>query len=338
MKTKAAILFLLLLCAAGAFAQDKPALSEIDRIRLAEAFRIGDKLGDRVWQSWNKAPFAVLLVTADYEFLIRHPKPSTDFSALGYDSLLKSRVYYRKRVYQTSLLATFPAVGGISTIVVGQAENTYKKTSTPWVITLLHEHFHQMQASKPDYNPAVAALNLSGGDQTGMWMLNYDFPYTNETTALIYGEMAKMLAGILKSDRMSGDELSEKVKNYLKLREKLKQSLSPEAYRYFSFQIWQEGIARYTEHRISDLTTRKYKPGRAFTRLGDFTPFEAVEKEIRLGNLNELSALSLPVWKRVSFYSLGAGEGLLLDKTNPKWHDRYFTEKFYLENYFEKAD
>src|SRR5437879_3210200 len=130
-------------------AQAKPAIPEIDHIRLAETFRLGDRIADRVWRNWSKAPFAVLLVTPDYEFLIRHPKPSDDFAKLPYDLVLKSVVYYRKRTLPTSFLATFPAVRGsmISTIVVGEAENTWVKTSTPWIIRLLHEHFHQLQDS-----------------------------------------------------------------------------------------------------------------------------------------------------------------------------------------------
>ena len=108
-----------------------------------------------------------MLVTPDTEFLIRHPKPSVDFAKSGYDAVLKSDVYYRKRNFPAHFLATFPAVGGISTIVVGQAENTSAKTSTPWVITLLHEHFHQLQNSQPNYYPDVNALNLARGDRTG---------------------------------------------------------------------------------------------------------------------------------------------------------------------------
>ena len=51
-------------------AQEKPSLSAIDRTRLAEVFRLADLLGDRIWTNWSKAPFAVLLVTPTYEFLI----------------------------------------------------------------------------------------------------------------------------------------------------------------------------------------------------------------------------------------------------------------------------
>ena len=69
----------------SALAQYKPALSETDRIRLTEAFRLGDALGDRIWKDWSLAPFAVLLITPDQEFLVRHPKPSEDFTLIGYD-------------------------------------------------------------------------------------------------------------------------------------------------------------------------------------------------------------------------------------------------------------
>ena len=89
------------------------------------------------WRSdlagWSSAPFAVLLVTPEYEFLIRHPAPSPDFTNLGHDRELGSDVLYRRRTMAPGLLATFPAIRGsmVSTIVVGQAENTLAKTSTP---------------------------------------------------------------------------------------------------------------------------------------------------------------------------------------------------------------
>ncbi len=149
-----AVLFVFL-TAPHVLAQEKPVIPDVDRTRLAEAFRIGERLGNGVWGDWDKAPFAVLLVTPAYEFLIRHPRPSADFNLVGNDPLLKGNVYFRKRTPPIHLLATFPAVGGVSTIVVGQAENTDKKTSTPWVITVLHEHFHQLQNSQPSYYAAV---------------------------------------------------------------------------------------------------------------------------------------------------------------------------------------
>jgi hypothetical protein len=336
MKFKLSLAFLILLITSGVFAQEKPNISEVDRIRLAEAFRIGDTLGNKVWKNWDKAPFAVLLVTPDNEFLIRHPKPSKDFTLIGYDSLLKSNVYFRKRTMRINLLATFPAVGGISTIVIGQAENTFKNTSTPWVVTVLHEHFHQMQSSDPTYYKEIDALNLANGDQTGMWQLNFAFPYKDAQTGERFSALSKLLAETLQTKKKS--EFSAKLNEYFRARREFQQMLSEADYKYFSFQIWQEGIARYTEWRIADLAARKYKPSKQFRALKDFAPFKEVADEI----LNKQIMASLPTlqlekWERNVFYPFGAAEGLLLDRANPKWQSRYLTEKFYIDKYFVKT-
>jgi hypothetical protein len=98
--------------------------------------------------------------------------------------------------------------------------------------------------------------------------------------------------------------------------------------------MWQEGIARYTEYRIAKLAAGKYRPSKAFRTLKDYRPFSEVAEQVKLGILNELTIGQLQDYKRVIFYALGAGEGLLLDRTNPRWRQRYLVEKFYLDRYF----
>jgi hypothetical protein len=319
------------------FAQEKPALRDLDRIRLAEAFKIGEKFGDKVWSGWHEAPFAVLLITPDYEFLIRHPRPSADFTLLGNDTLLKSDVYFRKRTQPVHMLATFPLVGGISTIVIGQAENTDKKTSTPWVVTVLHEHFHQLQSSQPSYYSEVNSLNLSRGDQSGMWMLNFAFPYKDERVVEKFSRLSQLLAETLQAK--ARQDFDSKLANYLKERKAFQDLLSPDDYKYFSFQLWQEGIARYTEFRVADLAASKYKPTKAFRSLQDYTPFrEVAETILNRQILGRLSELKIEKSERLVFYPFGAAEGLLLDRTNSRWRGRYLTEKFYLDRYFVKND
>ncbi len=333
MKVRITLVWLLFLFPHAAAFADQPAVSDVDRVRLAEAFRLGENLGDRVWAGWNKAPFAVLLVTPEYEFLIRHPRPSADFTLIGYDRLLKSKVYYRKKTQPQNLQATFPAVGGISTIVIGQAENTAKKTSTPWVVTLLHEHFHQLQQSQPTYYQDVTALGLSRGDRTGMWMLNYPFPYDWPELKDHFSGLSKLLLEALQAKTRS--DFSSKLSVYIAARTELGKMLSPDDYRYFSFQMWQEGVARYTEYRIAELAARSYKPGKRFRALKDYEPFRVAAADIRKGILTELSTRQLNDSKRTTFYPLGAGEALLLDRAKPAWRKRYFIDKFYLDRYFE---
>lgn len=335
---RSSIVLLLLLVASTAnlasSAVDQPRIAEIDRVRLAEAFRIGETLGNKIWPGWDKAPFAVLLVTPEHEFLIRHPKPPSDFIAAGDDSLLQSKVFYRQRTQQPHFLATFP-IAGVPTIVVGQAENTAKKTSTPWVVTVLHEHFHQLQNSQPRYYEDVNALGLTRGEQTGMWMLNYPFPYDWMEMEEHFSLLSLLLADALESETRS--DFSAKLAAYLKQRRELENTLSPDDYRYFSFQLWQEGIARYTEFRVAKLAAEKYKPSPAFRALKDYKPFGEVAEETKRGIVNELRISQLMESKRVMFYALGAGEGLLLDRVKPGWQQRYFVDKFYLDKHFGAA-
>lgn len=328
------ILLLIVLTTMHVGAQRSPRLTDVDRTRLAEAFAIGDGYCEQLWRGWSRAPFAVLLTTPEYEFLLRHPRPSADFISLGYDSLLKTTVLYRARTQPLNLLATFPAVEAVITIVTGQAENTMRNTSTLWVATLLHEHFHQMQMSQERYFADVASLNLSRGDASGMWMLNYPFPYSSPNANRSFKRMCAALADALLA---SSETLEEKLESYLRLRAQFKKYILADDYTYFSFQVWQEGIARYTEYRIAERAGRDYTPSAAYRALKDYSPLaEGANIILRDMIYDRLRDANLSETKRNSFYAVGAAEGLLLDRVNPKWKERYFTEKFALEKFFEK--
>jgi hypothetical protein len=334
---KKVVLILLLLITFQSILSQTPQMSENDRIRLAEAFRLSDRFSEKVWKDWSKPAFAVLLITPENEFLIRHPAPSNDFAESGYDKLLKSKVYWRKRVFSPNLLATFPAIQGsaISTIVVGQAENTFVKTSTPWVVTVLHEHFHQLQDSQPNMYQATLDLGISGGDQTGMWMLNYPFPYSEKSTTQKFNELARQLAKTLETK--DSTVFQNELRNYLAMREVFNKSLKPNDYKYLSFQLWKEGVARYTEYEIAKFATEKYRPSKEFRSLRDFEPYSKVADAMRSNIIAKLKTINLSETQREVAYPFGAGEALLLDKAKIDWKSRYFNEKFYLDNYFDAA-
>ena len=330
---KALIVILLLSINIGA-QEAKPQLRDDDRTRLAEAFRMAAKLGDRVWKGWSKAPFAVLLVTPEYEFLVRHPKPSKDFASAGYDSLLASEIYYRPRTVQPNLLATYPAVGAVSTIVIGQPENTAAKTSTRWVITLFHEHFHQMQDSQPDFYAAADALGLARGDQTGMWMLNFPFPYERMEVKEQFSMTSLALRDVLRASQ--GKDFRSKLSAYLAARKRFQETLAPDDYKYFSFQLWKEGVARYTEYRIAKEAAARYAPSKQFASLKDFTPFADDARQMLDRVMTDLETMSLDKRQRTALYPFGAAEAMLLDRVNPDWQKRYFAEKFFLDKLFTR--
>jgi len=309
-----------------------PSLTSADRLRLAEAFRLFDSMHDAVWHEWSRAPFAVLLVTTENEFLLRHEKPTDDFKPLGDDPVLKTPVCVRPRKYDVSLLATFPAVGAVPTVVIGQAENTTAKTPTAWVVTLLHEHFHQWQYSQPGYYAAAEALGLTGGDQTGMWMLNYPFPYTDGDVAAKFDALSRSLAAVL--ELQGKPKFNERYSVYVRERSAFKDSLKQNDYKYLAFQEWQEGIARYTEYKVARWAEEHYQATEEFKRLADYSSFNSLADKILDGIRSKLTAPQLAKDQRTAFYAFGAAEGLLLDAVRPGWHESYMKEQFSLDAHF----
>ena len=324
----------MLVCAASLGASDTvhaqatvpPGIAPADRVRLAEARRLMDTVSESVWLGWKTAPSAVLLVTPEREFLLWHPKPSADFKRVGYDSLLATDVHVRPRQFPPTMLATFPAVGGIPTIVVGTAEQTGKR-SAAWVLTLAHEHFHQWQYSRPDYYTRVAALDLAGGDSTGMWMLNYPFPYKSAEVSAEFDTLARALRAAL-SDTSNGSG-ERHVMAVASARRRLRGVLAERDHRYLDFQFWQEGIARYTEVAVARVAAARYKPTPAFLALPDAEPFAVVAAQLRR-EIVETESVSLTN-ERVAFYPVGAALALWLDRAEPSWRQRYLERMLTLE-------
>jgi hypothetical protein len=329
-----ALILLALLTGRGAAAEGDvpgaaPQIPERDRIRLAEAFRLAERIQDRAWPAWSSAPFAVLLVTPDTEFLIRHPNPSADFARSTDDSLL-GPVYWRKRIFPPTVQATFPAVSGVSTIVMGQAENLQPpQPSSRWILTVMHEHFHQWQDTRPGNVEAVNALDLARGDSTGMWMLEFPFPYRDSLVAAAFDTLSRRRADALRA--RGTRRFDRAFRAYTDARSRFARQLSPDDAKYLGFQLWKEGVARYTEHRVARLAAERYQPTERFRNLEDFTTFESEAKGALDRIVKQLSTMKLAEMGRIAVYASGAADALLLDEVRPDWRDAYVRERFSLD-------
>src|SRR5262249_23104111 len=144
--------------------------------------------------------------------------------------------------------------------------------------------------------------------------------------------MCKALAEALQARQQA--DFADKLASYVAARKKFQALLKPDDYKYFAFQVWQEGIARYTEYRLAELAAAEYKPSKEFEELKDYTPFKEVTQAILGGIEKEMAAVQLDKAKRTVVYNLGAAEGLVLDCANPDWRKRYFEEKFALDRHF----
>lgn len=259
-------------------------------------------VGERIWPGLASTPMPVLLVTESAEFLVRPGEG---------DAL---QVSSRPRRFAATLLATFP-IDGVPTIVTGTAERT-GKSSIDWVLTLVHEHFHQWQYTRRDYYAGVARLNLSGGDTTGMWMLNYPFPYDSAPVARALRRLASTLQNALADSALH----PQKIQQVVHARDAVRAQLSDADYRYFEFQLWQEGVARYIEYRAADLAGSQGNQ--------DSQPYRAAAQSARRLLVRELEGMDPMQDRRVSFYPIGAAIALLLDRVEPGWKRRYAERPF----------
>ena len=316
-----------LLLSLAVSAQVPPPRPAQDAIRIAEFYRLAGQIQDHVWPGWSKTPAPLLLVTSDAEYLTHFASPPKDFQKVGED------VYVRPRQFAPNMEATFPAFGFPPVIVIGEPKATQSQTSTPWLITLMHEHFHQLQWAQPEYVKAIADLGLSKGDATGMWMLNYPFPYDNLELAQAFEYLRDSLLNTLNEVDQQKFELLRK--KYLKDRKQYFAQLLPGDHKYFSFQLWQEGVARYTQVKSAEAAA-DYQPSAAYTALPDFTPFSSYAVTARSRTLDELKHIDITQSKREVFYSFGAAEAMLLDRINPGWKDRYFQHLLTTDPLFPK--
>jgi hypothetical protein len=321
---------IILLLSVAAPAQTAPVqLPSDDAWRIREFYRLAAQVQDKVWAGWSQTPAPLLLITPSTEFLTQFPTPPKDFKPIG------DGFSARPRQFPTTLLATFPAFGPPSTIVVGEPVNTDAKTSTPWLITLMHEHFHQLQNGQPGYYEAVQKLGLSHGDNTGMWMLNYPFPYANPEVDQSFGKLRDALLATLAEP--DPNKFNASAALYIEARKRFLAQLAPDDRKYLSFQLWQEGIARYTQIKVAEAAAG-YQPTKEYAALADYESFASYAPKLRASTLSELKTADLAQGKRRVVYSFGAGEGLLLDRINPDWKSAYFQHPFSLDPLFGMTD
>ena len=302
---------------------DTASVRDVDRIRLLEARRIASRYADSVWPGWSGAPFNVLLIEGEREFLLWHPQPPAGFTRVGRDERLDTDVFVRKRVLPPRMDATFVLTAAIPTIVIGTAE-AGGRSASGWVITLLHEHFHQWQMSRPDYNRRLLALGLARGDSTGMWSLDYAFPYADSTVQRRFAEWSTALRD---AARDSAGPRAERFATVVDTRRALRAAISADDDRYLDYQLWQEGIARYTELALARVVAARYEPTVAFRTAEGFRPFADVAAAIERGIFRD-DAADLGTRKREAFYPVGATVGLWLDRADPAWRERYLADMF----------
>ncbi|HYC58081.1 MAG TPA: hypothetical protein VEK79_00800 [Thermoanaerobaculia bacterium] len=289
------------------------------------AHEVAAAVGDEVWPGWSAAPFSTLLVAGETEYLVTKASNAKGFETGDAAPVAGYKLFHRKRTFSPNFLATFPISSPEPVIVVGTPAKT-GKSEAAWLVTLLHEHFHQLQYSQPWYYERTAALNLSKGDTTGMWMLNYAFPYADPAVQQRFERFSHALA---KAVRARGTvAFTPALREVKSTWRELRDNLTADDYAYLRLQLWQEGIPRYAELMLASKASTvacvaKVQPS-----------MSVVAEETLAGILRSLDNPKLGERQREVVYATGAAIALLLDETSPSWKVDYFAKPFALESYF----
>lgn len=259
-----------------------------------------------LWPEWDQAPFGVLIVDPVTETLFCHQGPAADFAPGAEDPATGCATRSRARTYPVGLRAAFPAVDGQPTVVIGTLEAT-GLSAPDWQATVMHEHFHQWQTSRLGYYERVEALGLRGDDQTGMWMLNYAFPYDRKDVAAAFAQASLALAAAVEA--RGGPAFAGSFEAYMQARKRLAATVDTRDWRYFEFQIWQEGVARWSEIEAALLSPDPAVRAAAAAR--------------RAATIQQLKTPDLARHGRVAVYPYGAGEAMLLEACDPVWRTLY---------------
>ena len=128
------------------------------------------------------------------------------------------------------------------------------------------------------------------------------------------------------------------VKAVVAARDTLRSRLSPADYRYFEFQLWQEGVARFIEYAVAREGAESGESATAFRSVSDYQPYSGAAEGARRSLRRELDQLALGRQRRVAFYPLGAAIALLLEETRPDWKRAYAARPFALAALLRAAD
>lgn len=216
------------------------------------------------------------------------------------------RAHVRERVLPRSLQASLNLFGPEESVVVA-APDVLDQSHAEWLLKFVHERFHQWQSTRTDYLVQIDALELAGDDTTGMWMLNYPFPYDDPALGLQFRELGASLLKAIDS------ESAADARAYVKQRKQAFAVLNSDATRYAEFQLWKEGAARWTEIALGDYaaTTSTHNA------LADAAAALRAEERAHLADLD------LATYGRGVFYALGAFEWALVDQHDQGWREAY---------------
>ncbi|MBL4616071.1 MAG: hypothetical protein JKY46_00105 [Robiginitomaculum sp.] len=307
-----------------------PVTAFADTVLMGEARKVLSAYGGQLWPGFFGKDFPIVIVDHKHDKFYCARKLPVGFTLFSIDADTNCRIDIREAgQFSTNIQATLPFAGAGPVAVIG-AYGIIESNSTSWIATLLHENFHQYQMNWSGYYSGLTALDLAGDDDSGMWALNYPFAYDDQqVVAIIRSNSLDLVAILTEPDKNIRKKLALQ---YAAKRAGRLSTLTAADRRYMEFQLWQEGMARYTE-----LALAEFAASGTHTSLGVDHDFAALAANLRTRILQTLIEGKISQHQRVYFYSLGAAEALVLDEIDQSWRESYFSNGLSMAGFFSDA-
>lgn len=302
----------------------KNELTEKDLVLIKESFHLQSQLGEIVWKGWSPRKVPFLYKKEGFDYLFFHEEPPDGFNL--YSTAFQGSPIYRKlRTDSLDLEATMD-INGIPTVVMTSLlEN---ESSTGWLLQANHEMFHvfQFTNSMSDRLSREFSKNFEEAESLSQADMLSKF-YSPEVLATLRLEADRVYKGITE------DSLAENEKKLLIGRlgdiNLIQNYLSHDSLLigYKSRMEWTEGVARYVETQLANLTsqTDKYNLSEEFLDHFPESKFEkGTERYTTRRVINPIRFVGAGVKGRIMFYYMGMGKAYLLDRINPSWKEDYF--------------
>ncbi|HEY1680103.1 MAG TPA: hypothetical protein VGF98_00485 [Candidatus Tumulicola sp.] len=163
-----------------------------------------------------------------------------------------------------------------------------------------------------------------------MWMLNYPFPYSDAKVDAAFAALSHQLAKALATSDSAAEATT-----FVTMLRSFSASLPEGDRKYFAFQCWQEGVARYTEFAIAKAAAQAHASNETFLTDAQASLLAADSDRTYahvIADLNDAPAVARD--KRVAFYAFGAGEAMLRDRVRQGWHANYLDPRLDLSVFF----
>ena len=238
-------------------------LAHRDATVIAQAYHLWESLGEQVWPGWTDTPMPILYITDQLEFAIGFGSTLNGFDSID-QTIAGRQLQVRPRQLARTLAASYD-FEGIPAVIIGTPENL-EWSATLWTLNAVHEMYHVM-SSRRGSAAKIADLQVGPSDDAS-WQLDFPFPYddVNVMRLMHLQGYPLFLALNAEADAEVKYNAGTSLEAHAVLKTFLRNSTGDDRSAHYAlFQEGEEGVARYSEHRLAQLAAEgDYKPLVAF--------------------------------------------------------------------------